>query len=89
VEVKVSEKNGNLQIYWLLNKIEIPLSAITGVSNDDTYGGQEKEAIRIGYPYGSTERVAIKTGKETYILFTNSKSIKERVLSFMKERTER
>ncbi|MEN8702227.1 PH domain-containing protein [Bacillus infantis] len=83
MEVKMAEKNGNLQISWLLNKTEIPLSAITEVSNDDTYAGQEKEAIRIGFPSGNTDRVVIKTEKETYILFTSMGGIKEKILTLM------
>ncbi|MGD6842483.1 hypothetical protein ACQCVH_08145 [Bacillus infantis] len=83
MEVRVAEKNGNLQISWLLNKIEIPLSAITDVSSDDTYGGQEKEAMRIGFPSGNTDRVVIITEKETYILFTSIGGIKEMILTLM------
>ncbi len=83
MEVKVAEKNGSLEINWLLNKTKIPLSAITEVSNDDTYGGQEKEAIRIGFPSGNTDRVVIKTKKETYILFTSIGGIKEKILTLM------
>jgi hypothetical protein len=83
MEVKVAEKNGNLQISWLLNKIEIPISAIKEVSSDDTYGGQEKKAIRIGFPSGNTDRLVIKTEKESYILFTSIGGIKEKILNLV------
>jgi hypothetical protein len=82
-EIKVSKNNEFLVINWQLNKIEIPLSDIIDVKNDDTYGGTEKSAIRIGNPYGNTDRVVIKTKKETYILFTSIGSIKEKILSFI------
>lgn len=44
---------------------------------------QEKEAIRIGFPSGNTDRVVIKTEKETYILFTSIGGIKEKILTLM------
>jgi hypothetical protein len=40
MEVKITEKNGNLLINWLVNKIEIPIPAITEIINDDTYSGE-------------------------------------------------
>ncbi|MDM5340564.1 hypothetical protein QUF84_25565 [Fictibacillus enclensis] len=82
-EIKVSKQGENLLIRWQLTKVEIPLSDITDVVNDDTYGGEEKSAIPIGTPYGTTDRVVIKSKKGTYILFTNIGGIKEKILSFM------
>jgi hypothetical protein len=82
-EVHVSKTNENLQIKWLLSSIEIPLSDITEVVNDDTYGGEEKSAIRIGTPYGHTDRVVIKTRARTYILFTSIGFLKEKILSYL------
>jgi hypothetical protein len=81
-ELKVNEKDGILQIKWQLSKIEIPLTEIMSVENDDTYGGQEKSAIRIGNPYGHTDRVVVKTKTETYILFTSIGGLREKILSY-------
>ncbi|GAJ44104.1 hypothetical protein [Parageobacillus thermoglucosidasius] len=45
-------------------------SDIVEVTLDDIYGGEEKTAIKIGTPYGETDRVVIQTHSNTYILFT-------------------
>lgn len=42
---------------------------------DPNYGGEEKSAVRIGFPYGSTDRVVIKTARNTYILFTTNPAL--------------
>lgn len=77
--ISVTPSGENLIIRWQLTKIEIPLAEITEVTLDDTYGGSDKEAIRIGTPYGTTDRVAIKTMTRTYLLFTtNATAIKEK-----------
>ncbi|WP_419465930.1 hypothetical protein [Bacillus spongiae] len=47
----------------MLSKIEIPLSEITNVDYDNTYGSKNKSAIRIGYPYASTDTIVIKIKK--------------------------
>ncbi|MFC0190382.1 hypothetical protein ACFFJY_18935 [Fictibacillus aquaticus] len=82
-EIKVAKKGEHLLIKWQLSKIEIPLSDITDVVNDDTYAGEEKSAIRIGNPYGNTDRVVIKTLKGTYVLFTSIGGMRDKILSFM------
>jgi hypothetical protein len=82
-EVNIQKINENLQIQWQLSSIEIPLSDINEIVNDDTYGGEEKSAIRIGNPYGHTDRVVIKTKTGTYILFTSIGGLKEKILSYM------
>ena len=64
-------------IRWLLTKITIPITDILIVTTDDTYGGEEKQAIRIGMPYGTTDRVVIITNKNTYILFTTIHQVKK------------
>lgn len=38
-------------------------------------GERRKEAVRIGFPYGSTDRVVIKTAYNTYILFTTNPAL--------------
>jgi hypothetical protein len=84
--IKIEQLNDNLVISWLLSKIEIPISEIVEVTLDDTYGGEEKTAIRIGTPYGETDRVVIHTHSNTYILFTtNGVSIKNKISSFMND----
>ncbi|WIV21190.1 hypothetical protein QPK24_11185 [Paenibacillus polygoni] len=70
--VKVEKINDDLIIKWQLSKIEIPKSEIVNISHDDTYGGEQKDAIRIGTPYGTTDRIIIKTNSQTYILFTTN-----------------
>lgn len=43
---------------------------------------ERKSAVRIGFPYGSTDRVVIKTANNTYILFTtNAASIMSKIVS--------
>ncbi|MGN7938694.1 SunI/YnzG family protein [Virgibacillus sp. 6R] len=78
----VMKSNDSVIIKWQLSKVEIPISDILDVSLDETYGGVEKEAIRIGTPYGTTDRVVIKTKTKTFILYTsNPTSIKREILS--------
>ncbi|RDW17319.1 hypothetical protein [Oceanobacillus chungangensis] len=83
MEIKVYRKNESLYIKWLLSKFEIKLSDITGVLNDDTYSGDEKSAIRIGFPYGNTDRVVIKTKTESYIIYSSIDGLKEKILSYL------
>ena len=68
----VKKVNSDVVIRWLLTKVTIPISDILAVTTDDTYGGKEKQAIRIGMPYGTTDRVVILTKESTYILFTTN-----------------
>ncbi len=70
--IKIDKFNESLKISWQLSQIEIPIKEIKDVSLDLTYGGEEKNAIRIGTPYGTTDRVVIKTTNNTYILFTTN-----------------
>lgn len=70
-DVSVKQVEDQLVIRWQLSKIEIPLTQITSVTLDDSYGGSEPTAIRIGYAR-STERILIRTAQQSYILFTNS-----------------
>lgn len=80
--INVKKTNDTVIIKWQLSKIDIPASDILDVSLDDTYAGEEKAAIRIGTPYGTTDRVVIKTKTETYILYTTKPtSIKNEILS--------
>ncbi|MCC2529612.1 hypothetical protein LKL24_19755 [Bacillus halotolerans] len=81
IGIKV-EKSKNLIINWQLSKIEIPIKEINDVFLDPNYGGEEKSAVRIGFPYGSTDRVMIKTTNSTYILFTtNAASIMNKIVN--------
>lgn len=79
IGIKVKQRGENVLISWQFSKIEIPRNEITEVIHDDTYGGEEKQAMRIGFPYATTERIVIKTTKEDYILYTNNTSIKNKI----------
>ncbi|ARV43888.1 hypothetical protein RS399_21610 [Bacillus inaquosorum] len=80
--INVKKSNENLIINWQLSKIEIPIKEINDVFLDPNYGGEEKNAVRIGFPYGSTDRVVIKTANNTYILFTtNAASIMSKIVN--------
>ncbi|CAG9611268.1 hypothetical protein BACCIP111899_00440 [Bacillus rhizoplanae] len=77
IDVKKTEKE--LIIKWQLATVNILLEEIIEITEDDTYGGEKADAIRIGAPYGTTNRIFIKTKKQNYILFTDniSKILKE------------
>lgn len=77
--VKVKEKDENVVITWQFSKIEIPKNDILEVISDETYAGEERAALRIGFPYASTERFVLKTRREDYILFTSNSSLKEKI----------
>ncbi|MCY8126304.1 PH domain-containing protein [Bacillus spizizenii] len=80
--INVKKSNENLIINWQLSKIEIPIKEINDVFLHPNYGGEEKSAVRIGFPYGSTDRVVIKTANNTYILFTtNAASIMNKIVN--------
>ncbi|MGG4037840.1 hypothetical protein [Heyndrickxia ginsengihumi] len=82
--INVKKDNDKILIQWQLTKIEIPISNIENISLDDTYAGEEKTAIRIGTPFATTDRVVIKTNKDTYILFTtNSTAIINKIKSYL------
>ncbi|MBD8840197.1 MULTISPECIES: hypothetical protein [unclassified Paenibacillus] len=70
--VNVKKAEDQLVIRWQFSKIEIPIVHITSVTLDDTYGGSEPSAIRIGPVNGTSERILIRTVNQSYILFTNS-----------------
>ncbi|PRP53380.1 hypothetical protein ABLL14_00585 [Bacillus halotolerans] len=73
IGVKVEKSKENLVINWQLSKIEIPIKEINDVVFlDPNYGGEEKSAVRLGFPYGSTDRVVIKTANNTNISFTTN-----------------
>lgn len=80
----VKKVNSDVVIRWLLTKVTIPISDILAVTTDDTYGGNEKQAIRLGTPYGTTDRLVIITKENTYILFTtNYTSIQKKLNSYI------
>lgn len=70
--ISVRKINDNLIIKWQLSHFTIPLEDILEVMEDDTYGGKEANAIRIGPPYGTTDRIFIKTTNKNYLLFTSN-----------------
>lgn len=61
MEVKITKKGDNLLIKWQFSTISVPLSSILSVENDPTYSGTDKQALRIGFPSGHTDR-----GSDTY-----------------------
>ncbi|MEK4052882.1 hypothetical protein MHB84_04455 [Paenibacillus sp. FSL F4-0087] len=73
--IKVQQVENQLIIRWQLSKIEIPISDIKTVTLDDTYGGSEPSAVRIGAAYGSSETILIRTTNQHYILFTSSETL--------------
>ncbi|MFC0524953.1 hypothetical protein ACFFGV_15345 [Pontibacillus salicampi] len=83
IGINVKEKDGYVIISWQFSKVEITKSDIIEVIDDDTYGGEEQTAVRMGYPYATTERIFIRTNKQNYILFTNNTSIKGKIESMM------
>lgn len=70
--LSVKKVNESVFIKWQFTKVEIPISDILEVSLDETYGGADPSAIRIGNPSGALDRVVLKTKKHTYILFTSN-----------------
>ncbi|HLR41267.1 MAG TPA: hypothetical protein VK091_06280 [Virgibacillus sp.] len=82
-EIKVTKQGESIAIKWLLGKIKIPVSEIIDVTYDESYAGESKTAVRIGYPYGTTDRILIKTVKTNYIIYTSIGSIKEKILSLI------
>ncbi|WP_026580856.1 SunI/YnzG family protein [Bacillus sp. J33] len=81
--IKVKKIDDSILIKWQLNKIKIPIAEIVDISIDDTYAGEDPSAIRIGFPYGTVERVRIKTKSSSYLLYTNSSSLKGKISSLL------
>ncbi|USL16730.1 SunI/YnzG family protein [Bacillus thuringiensis] len=72
--INVKKTKKELIISWQLTEITIPLRDVIEVTEDDTYAGvEESNVIRIGTPYGTTNRILIKTAKQNYVLFTTNK----------------
>ncbi|MEK3906528.1 hypothetical protein [Oceanobacillus sp. FSL K6-0127] len=84
-DVKVTKEEDKIVIKWQLQKIKIPISEIMDVTNDESYAGEDKTANRIGYPYGTTDRIHIKTIKSNYIIYTSIGSVKEKILAFIEK----
>ncbi|WP_017813269.1 SunI/YnzG family protein [Paenibacillus shenyangensis] len=70
--IDVKKVDDDIIIKYQFTKLVIPVADIISVSLDDTYGGKETNAIRVGAPYGTTDRVAIQTKTNNYILFTTN-----------------
>lgn len=86
-ELFVKKVKTDIVIRWLFTKITIPTADILEITTDDTYGGKEKQAIRLGMPYGTTDRVVVITKKNTYVLFTtNALSIQTKLNSYRHSR---
>ena len=70
--IDVKRNGSEIVIKYQLIKVVIPISDIISVTLDDTYAGKEQDAIRIGLPYGTTDRIAIKTKTSNYLLFSTN-----------------
>ncbi|WP_433942938.1 hypothetical protein [Paenibacillus sp. SN-8-1] len=85
VGINVKKLEDHLLIQWQMSSTEIPLSEIKDVFYDDTYAGEGRDAVRIGTPYGTTDRVVISTNTKPYILFTtNGNTIINKIKSYIK-----
>ncbi|MEO2214423.1 hypothetical protein ABGV40_26505 [Paenibacillus amylolyticus] len=73
--VNVKKIEDQLVIRWQFSKFEIPISNITSVTLDDTYGGSELSAVRIGAAYGASKTILIRTTNQSYILFTSNEAL--------------
>lgn len=73
VGIDVNKTDKELIIKWQLTEVRIPVQEIEEVLEDETYAGEDTSAIRIGAPYGTTDRIYIKTKKLNYILYTTNK----------------
>ncbi|MDS9472911.1 hypothetical protein [Sporosarcina pasteurii] len=82
-EVKVEKHDDHIVIKWQFSKTKIPISEIIKVTYDHTYAGESKTAVRIGYPYGTTDRISIQTAKKDYLIFTSVGATKEKILSLL------
>ena len=82
-EVKVNKQDDVIVIKWQFRKIEVPIVDIIEVTYDNTYSGTSKTAMRIGYPYGTTDRILIRTTKQDYLIYTGIGATKEKILSLV------
>ncbi|GAB1156051.1 hypothetical protein YWY31_20760 [Paenibacillus illinoisensis] len=73
--VKVEQEHDQLIIRWQFSKISIPIPDIQSVTLDETYGGSEPSAIRIGAAYGASETILIRTTHQSYVLFTSNETL--------------
>lgn len=73
--VKVEQEEDQLIIRWQFSKIRIPITDIQSVTLEDTYGGSEPSAIRIGAAYGASETILIRTAHQSYVLFTSNETL--------------
>jgi len=73
--IKVQQVAHQLVIRWQFSKVEIPICDITSVTLDDTYGGSELSAVRIGAAYGASQTILIRTTNQSYILFTSNEAL--------------
>jgi hypothetical protein len=72
--IEVKKVASDIVIKFQLTKVVIPIADIINVTLDDTYADKEKDAIRIGLPYGTTDRIAIETKTSNYLLFSTNYS---------------
>ncbi|MHA7580659.1 SunI/YnzG family protein [Paenibacillus vandeheii] len=85
--IRVQQVENQLVIRWQLSKIEIPISDIKAVTLDDTYGGSEPTAVRIGAAYGASETILIRTTHQSYILFTSNEALFPKISAILSNNT--
>lgn len=84
--ISVARTGDQLVIRWQFTRIAISMDTIVSVTHDDTYAGEIKNAIRIGTPQGTTDRIVIRTQDAAYILFTtNADSIQNSINRYREE----
>ncbi|MGG0740448.1 hypothetical protein [Niallia taxi] len=71
--IEIKKTDTELLIKWQLTEVTILNEDILEVIEDETYAGEDLNAIRIGTPYGTTDRIYIITKKQNYILYTTNK----------------
>ncbi|WP_440117905.1 SunI/YnzG family protein [Paenibacillus sp. QZ-Y1] len=87
LSIKVQQVEHQLVICWQFSKIEIPIADIRVVTLDDTYGGSEPSAIRIGAAYGASETILIRTTNQSYILFTSNEALFPKISALVSSTT--
>ncbi|KGX86503.1 SunI/YnzG family protein [Pontibacillus litoralis] len=79
-QISVESLSDDLIIKWNGQQFVIPKVDIKKVEADNTYDGHEvPEAITIGFPYSTSDRVRITTDDNVYLLFTSQSTLKERI----------
>lgn len=84
IGLRVKEKDGMVVLKWMLSEVKIPKAHILEVVSDETYGGKDIQALRMGFPYATTERYLLKTTEQNYLLYTGDHHLKKRIEEMVK-----